>query len=228
MQTQQKQASLVEKIMLDKRQNGWVAMSIGGCGIIVQALVGRHHRKVNESQGIALAFANHIVQTLGFSSVPDRLSTPQLLVDTADALIDDPEHVIVQCTTWQSLPEQVEICSVGINSVLVFEGGTAREVIAPQSINELLRRQGQAPSWRHSNQITHSLGSRRREGSCCVDEVQMALIPASPGTTIAVIEERFLVDDFLERALPASELPSFIASWNPPGKPIRTSVILSF
>lgn len=228
MQSQQKQVAPVEKIMLDNRRNGWVAVGFGGCGIIAQALVGRHHRKVNESQGIALAFAHQVVQTLGFSSSFDHASTPQLLVDTADALIDEPELVIVQCTTWKTLPEQVEICSVGINSVLVFEGDVAREVIAPQSINQLLRKQGKAPSWRHRNQITCALGSRNNEKNCRVEEVQVALIPISPGTTIAVIEERFLVDDFLERALPASELSAFIASWNPPGKPIRTSVILSF
>lgn len=228
MQTQQKQVAPVEKIMLDKRQNGWAAVSIGGCGIVAQALVGRHHRKVNESQGIAFAFAHRVVQTLGFSASPDRPSTPQLLVDIADALIDEPELVIVQCTTWQMVSEQVEICSVGANSVLAFEGEAARKVIAPQTVNELLRRQGKAPSWKRGNLITHALGSRNNEKSCCVEEVQRVLIPVSPGSTVAVIEEDFLVDDFLERALPASELSAFIASWNPPWKARRTSVILSF
>ncbi len=228
MQTPQKPIAPVAKIMLDIRQNGWITVSIGGYGIVAQALVGRHHRKVNESQGIALEFTHRVVQAIGFSSSPHHPSTPPLRVDIADALIDEPKLVILQCTTWQMMTEQIEICSVGANSVLVFEGETTREVIVPQTVNELLRRQGKAPSWKRGNIITHALGSRSNEKSCRVEEVQVARIPVSPGTTIAVIEERFLVDDFLERALPASALSSFIESWNPPGRPIRTSVILSF
>ena len=146
-----------EKIILEPQPSKWVAFSIGGCGILTRALVGRHETKYRESQSIALEFAHLVVQTAGFSTSPDRVSTPQILINAADAVIDDPEHVVLLCTTWQSLPEGVEICSVGSNSVLAFERDTIREVIIPHTVNELLWSQGQVLDPKHRMQVTHAL-----------------------------------------------------------------------
>jgi hypothetical protein len=112
MDTLRKDDEPVEKIILETRQSGWAAFSIGGCGILTRALVGRHQKEYWESRRIALTFAHRVVQAVGFSLPHDRVPTPQILAEAADAVIDDPEHVFFLATTWQYLPEGVEICSV--------------------------------------------------------------------------------------------------------------------
>lgn len=218
---------LVEKIFLENRVGVWIALSIGSCGILTRALVGRHEREYMESQRIALAFAHHVVQAVGFSPAHNRVSTPQILVDAADAVIDDPDHVFLLSTTWQCRPEGVEICSVGSNSVLVFEGDTIRAVITPHTVIELLQRQGKVPDAKYGNHVTHALGSRKSEKSCHINDVRVAHVPFLPTATIAIIQHRRLADAIIRLAVPRNRLPAFIEEWTPPGKRIRTSVLLS-
>jgi hypothetical protein len=225
MKTPQKREELVEKIILETPPSRWVAFSIGGCGILAHALIGRHETRYRESQSIALEFAHLVVHAAGFSASHDHVSMPQVLIDAADAVIDDPEHVVLLCTTWQSLPGGVEICSVGSNSVLAFERNIIREVIAPHTVNELLRSQGQTPDPRHRMQVTHVLGSKKSKKSCRIDDVRVAFVPWRSATAIAIIEERLIADAILEHAVPEGKLSSFIEAWKPPGK--RTSVLIS-
>jgi hypothetical protein len=187
-------------------------------------MVGRHDEDFRETRSTGLAFAHGVVQAISFAPSPHRVSTPQILVDAADAVIDDPEHVCLLATTWQYLPEGVEICSVGANSVLVFEGNLFREVIIPHSATEFLRSQGhQVRDW-HGMLATHALGGKN---GCRVDDVRVARVPFSPTTTIAIIEDRRLADAITQLAVPRNELSSFLEAWTPPGKRIRTSVLLS-
>jgi hypothetical protein len=227
MNAQQRRSEPIEKIILATQQPGWVAFSIGGCGILTCALVGRHQKEYQESQRIALAFAYHVVQAVSFSLLHNPVSTPQILVDAADTVIDDPEHVFLIGTTWQYLSGEVEICSVGSNSVLVFEGQTIREVIAPQNVSELLRKQGQMPDLKYRYQVTHVLGSRKSKKSCLTNDIRITRIPLLPNTTLAVVVNRLLVEAMMEQAIPGSELFSFIEKWNPPGKKRSTSVLIS-
>ncbi|HEU5376784.1 MAG TPA: hypothetical protein VFV38_15215 [Ktedonobacteraceae bacterium] len=222
----QRQKKPIEKIFLETRPPECVALSIGGCGILTRALVGRHAMRYRESQSIALAFAHVVVQALGFSPSSERLSTPQILVDAADAVIDDPEHVFLLGTAWRYQPEGVEICSVGSNSVLVFEQDTVREVIVPHTINELLKRRGQEPEPKSRMQVTHVLGSKRGQESCHTNDVRVALIPWLPTTMIAVIEERLLADAILEGTIPRNQLSSYIEMWEPPQR--KTSILISW
>jgi len=224
MEALHKPLELVEKIILETRPSPWVALSIGGCGILTRAMVGKHDENFIEARSTGLAFANRVITTIGLSRSRDRVSIPQILVDTAAEVIDDPKHVSVMCTTWQCLPQEVEICSVGTNSVFVFEEDTIREVIVPHSIRELLRSQGIETNHPNGRLPTHGLD----DGSHCrVEDVRVALVPLLPTTTIAVIKDRQLADDILQHAVPRNELASFIESWNPPGKTIRTSVLIS-
>lgn len=225
MKNVQKPREPVEKVTLETRPPRSIALSMGGCGILTRALVGRHARKYRESESIALVFAHTVVQAMGCSLLDDQWSTPQILVEVADTVIDDPEHVNLLCTTWKYLPEEVEICSVGSNSVLVFEGDTVQKALISHAINELLRIQGQQPNPMHRMQITHALGSKQNEKSCRIDDVRVVLIPLLPTTTIAVIEEPLLADAILERSVPRNQLSSFIESWNPRRR--RTSVLIS-
>ena len=230
MKAQSGRREPIEKIFLTTPPRGWVTLSIGGCGILVRALIGRHEAKYQESQSIALAFASHVTQAIGLSPLQERASTPQILVEAADAVINDPEHMALLCTTWQRRPEGVEICSVGSNSVLVFERDTVKEAIVPHTVNELLRRQGKVPSPMHRMYVTHVLGSRKNQKSCYVDDVRVARIPLLPTTTIAILEEPLLADVLRERPVPRNELFSFIEAWEyPPGHPSKhkTSVLIS-
>lgn len=216
---------LVEKIILETRHTVWVALSMGGCGILTRAMVGRHDEDFKETRRIGLAFAHRVVQAIGFASSPHPASTPQSLVEAADAVIDDREHVCLHGTTWQCLSEGVEICSVGTTSVLVCEGNLFREAVIPHSATEFLRSQRhQVRDW-HGMLATHALGGKN---GCRVDEVRVARIPFFPTTTIAIIEDRRLADAIIQLAMPRNELPSFIEAWTPPGKRIRTSVLLSW
>ncbi|GHO56435.1 hypothetical protein [Ktedonobacter robiniae] len=152
----------VEKMILECRPTVWVALSIGGCGILTRAIVGKHDEDFTEARRTGMTFAHRVIEAIGFASSPHRVSTPQILVDTADAVINDPKHVCLVGTTWQCLPEGVEICSVGTNSVLVFEGDIFREVIIPHSATEFLRSQGhQVDDLRYGMIGTHALGAQR-------------------------------------------------------------------
>lgn len=222
----QKQREPVERIVLETRSPRWVALSVGCGGILTRALIGRHAKKYRESEGVALAFASSVVQEVGCSFSPNQRSTPQILIDAADGVIDDPEHVALLCTTWKYLPERVEICSVGSNFVLVFEEDTIREAFIPHTVNELLKSQGQIPDSSHRMQLTHALGSKRSEKSCHMDDVRVALISLLPTTTIAVIGEPLLAEAILKRSVPRNQLSSFIESWDLRRKR-RTSVLIS-
>lgn len=217
-------------MFLSTPPRGWVVLNISGCGILVRAMIGRHEAKYQESRSIALAFASHVMQAIGLSPFQERASTSQILVEAADAVINDPEHVALLCTIWQHVPEGVEICSVGSNSVLIFEKDTVREVIAPHTVNELLRRQGKALSPIHRMHVTYVLGSRKYQDSCRSEDVRVALIPLLPTTTIAILEDPLLADALLEHPVPRNELFSFIEAWEyPPGRPAKrkTSVLIS-
>lgn len=218
---------LVEKIILEPRLTVWVALSSGGCGILAHAMVGRHDEDFRETRSIGLEFAYRVVQTMRFASSPHHVSTPQILINTANAVINDPKNIYLFGTTWQYLPEGVEICSVGTTSVLVFEGGTIHDAIIPHSVaNEVLRSEGyQVSDPRHQRIPTHALGCE--PNGCNIDDVRVICIPLLPTTTIAIIEDRRLADAILEAAVPRNELSSFIEAWIPPGKRIRTSVLLS-
>jgi hypothetical protein len=218
---------LVEKIILETRSGrAWIALSIGGCGILAKASIGRHLREHQEERSIALQFASRVLYALGSSSADERPPTSQILVDTAVAVIDDPQHVGLFCTTWQCIPVGVEICSVGTNSVLVFEGDDAiQEAVDPHSINTVRRNKGLPVDPIRGGRIpTHALGG---QNSCTVDDVRVARIPLLPTTTIAIVENRRLADAIIERAVPRNELPSFIEAWTHSGKTIRTSVLIS-
>lgn len=219
-----KRLELVEKVILETRLNVGVVLSISGCGILARAMVGKHDENFREARSTGLAFAHRVVSTIGLSGSHDRISTPQILVDTAAEVIEDPKHVGVMCTTWRCLPEGVEICSVGTNSVLVFEGDIIREAVTPHSIRELLRSRGIETHSPKGRMPTLALD----DGSHCkVEDVRVALVPLLPTTTIAVIEDRRLADDILQHAVPRNDLSSFIESWTPQGKKIRTSVLIS-
>ncbi len=224
METQPTQGEPIEKILLESPHFKWTALSIGSCGILARALVGRHAREYRESQKITLAFAHQVTQALGFAPVPERVSTQQILVDAADAVIDDSEHVMVLCTTWEYIPEGVEICSVGSNSVLVSEQEMVREALMPHTVNDLLRSQGQVPDPRHRLQITHALGSRKNEKSCRMEDVRVARIPLLPTTTIAVLEDPLLAEALVAHPVPGNEIWSFLEQWSPPEMRIRTRI----
>ncbi|GHO61286.1 hypothetical protein KSC_001780 [Ktedonobacter sp. SOSP1-52] len=215
----------VEKMILERRPTVWVALSSGGCGILTRAMVGKHDEDFTEARHTGLAFAYRVIEAIGFASSPNRVSTSQILVDTADTVINDPEHVCLVGTTWQCLPEGVEICSVGTTSVLVFEGDIFREVIIPHSATEFLRSQGhQVNDSRYGMIDTHALGGTK---GCSVDNVRVARVPLFPTTTIAIIQDRRLANTIMQLAVPRNELPSFIEAWAPPGKQNRTSVLIS-
>ncbi len=215
----------VEKIILETRLRVWVACSAGGSGILAHAMVGKHDGDYMESRGTALAFAHSVLYKIGLSSSHKDLPTPQILVNTAAEVINDPEHVYLLCTIWRCLPEGVEICSVGTNSVLVFEGDSIREVITPHSVSAILQSQGrQSNDPKYGMYTTHALGHRN---GCSMEDVRIARIPLLSTTTIAIIADRRLADDIIQHAVSQNELPSFIESWDSPGKRIRTSVLIS-
>lgn len=220
----------IEKVILETRAPERVVCSIGNGGIFTRALIGRHARKYRESQDIALEFAHQAVRAVGLVPAHERTATAQILVDLADALIDDPKHVQFLATTWQYLPEGVEICSVGSNSVLVVEGERVREAVTPHTVIDLLRHQGYTLNpeerKRHRMQLTRALGSRANQWSCQVNEVQVALIPWVPAATIVICEERLLADALLERPVPGHEIPSFIEAWKRPRG--KTCVLISW
>jgi hypothetical protein len=222
---------LVEKILLETRPIPWVALSMGGCGILTRALLwrdsygGGHDEHYMGARSSALTFAHRVLSAIGLSAPHEQGFTPQILVDAATALNDGPTHVALYCTTWQCVPEGLEICSVGSNSVLLFEESGIQEVIVPHSINTLLQSQGRGQVSDSRGRIaTHALGGTH---GCGVDEVRVARIPFVSTTTIAIIEDRRLVDAIIERVVPRDELPSFIEAWTPSGKRIRTSVLIS-
>lgn len=228
MQSLPQKPEIVEKIILETRIGVWVALSVGGCGILARAKVGRHDEEYRESRSIALAFAHRVVHTIGLSRPQSRVPTPQILIDAADEVISDAELTALLCTTWQYVSDTIEICSVGSNSVLVFEGNTIEEVVTAHTINELLRSQGaQGDTSIRGRIVTHTLGAKNSKQSCRIDDVRVAHIPLLPTTTIAIIEDRRLADAILNRAVPGNELFSFIESWKPQGTRIRTSVLLS-
>src|ERR1700730_9051175 len=107
MRTLPRPREVVEKIILETRPTVWVALSMGGCGILTHAMVGRHDADFRETRRTGLAVAHRVVQAVGFSSSQNPVSTPQILVDAADAVIDDPEQVFLLGTTWQCLPDGV-------------------------------------------------------------------------------------------------------------------------
>jgi hypothetical protein len=220
----------IEKVVLETRASEWVVCSIGSCGILTRALIGRHAKEYGESKGRALTFAHQAVRAIGLVPAHDRLSTSQILVDLADVLVDDPEHVQFLATTWQYLPEGVEICSVGSNAVLVIEGESARDVVTPHTVIELLRRQGHVLNpgerKRHRMQVTHALGAKTNQRSCRVEDVQVALVPWFPSVVIAICEERLLADMLLAYPKSGPEISSFIEAWSYSGR--RTSVLISW
>ncbi|GHO66812.1 hypothetical protein KSC_057040 [Ktedonobacter sp. SOSP1-52] len=224
----QRRGGPVEKISLETHQPKWIVVSIGGCGILTRALIGRHEKQHNESQIIALAFAHHVIQAINLAPFHGNSVIPQILVDTANVVIDDPEYISLLCTTWRYLPEGVEICSVGPTSVLAFEEKVVREVITPHTVNEFLKSQGKATSPIGRNIATHTLGSKDNEKSCVLDDVRVALVPLTEITTIAIMEDRLLVDAILEHSVPGNELSSFIEAWNPTGIKLTTSVLISW
>lgn len=232
-----KPLELVEKIILETRPRVWVAFSIGGTGILVKAMLGRHDGNYIGARSIALDFAQRVVRAMWLSLSHDRIPTPQILVDTTAALLNDPatENATVTakdkqllelyCTTWQYVPEGLEICSVGANSVFVFEDEVMREVIVPHSFKALLQSQGKQIDEARGRIPTHAL---RYHNSCSLADVRVARVPLLPTTTIAIIVDRRLADAMIEQAVPRQELPSFIEAWTSQGKRIRTSVLISF
>jgi len=208
---------------------GWIALSIGGCGILARTLMGRHQEEYLETQRIAMMFAHRVIEAVGFS-LDQELSIPQILVDAADAVIEDPKDVSLLCAIWHCLSEEVEICSVGSNEVLVSEQESVRKAFTSHSVNELVRSWGQVPQPTHRMQVTHALGARKNQKSCHVDDVRVARIPLLPTTTIMITEEPLLANALLERPAPRNELFSFIKAWEyPPGHPAKrkTSVLIS-
>ena len=130
---------LTEKIILDTYSRPHVALSIGGCGILTEAMTwrdgygGGHDENHVRSRSFALAFAHRVLCEIGLPPAHEQIPTPQILVDAAVALNDGTTHLALTCTTWQALPEGVEICSVGASTVLVLERETIRKVIAPHT-----------------------------------------------------------------------------------------------
>lgn len=219
---------LIEKVVLDTRRNVWVALSMRGCGILAQATVGKPDGDFIETRRIALAFAHQVIQSVGLSPDHERVPTPQVLIDAADRAINSSETVQVICTTWQALPEGIKICSVGSNSVLIFEGDVIKQTIAPHNFNELLRSQGtQVDERGRGGIVTHALGARNNKNSCSIDDVRVTSIPLLPITTIAVIAEWRLARDIIQSAVPRNELSSFIDAWDGLAKRARTSVLIS-
>jgi hypothetical protein len=221
---------LVEKIILETRPRPHVALGIGGCGILAEAQVwrdgygGGHDGEYMGARRFALTFAHRVVGAMMEAPACEQHTMPQLLVAVAHMLNDGPIHAAISCTTWQYICGQVEICSVGTNSVLVFEGGDApREVVMPHSVRTVLQRQGQPYQMNdlYGQIATHELGS------CSIDDVRIAHIPLLPTTTIAIIADRRLADAIITHAVLRNELLSFIETWTPSGKRIRTCVIIS-
>ncbi|GHO49746.1 hypothetical protein [Ktedonospora formicarum] len=170
-----------------------------------------------------------MIQKIDVVPSPENLSLPQILLDAADEVIEDPEYMFLLGTTWRYVPEGVEICSVGAATVLVFEQETLEEVITPHTVTEWLKRQGHSihtPLF--MNQVTHMLGSRKSQKSCHVEDIRMALVPLLPTTTIAIIAEQLLVEAIQEHRIPRHELSSFIEAWSPPGVMRTTSVLISW
>ena len=97
----------------------WTALSIGGCGILTQAMIG-HDEKHRIGRSLALDFAQRVVRTVGLAVSQQEKPTQQILVETAATVIHETATVIdqakcaeLECTTWQCLPEEIEICSAG-------------------------------------------------------------------------------------------------------------------
>ncbi len=231
MKTQPGRREPIEKIFLNTPPRGWVVLSIGGCGVLAQTLMGSYVKEYMESQKVAMRFAHRAIEAVGFS--PDQaLSTLQILVETADAVIEDPERVFLHGTIWRYLSEEVEVCSVGSNEVLVFEQGNVRKALTSHSISEseMVRSQGLVVPPIHRRQVTHTLGSRKNQKSCQAEDVRVARIPLLSTTTIMITEEPLLADALLAHPVPRNELFSFIEGWEyPPGRPAKrkTSVLIS-
>jgi hypothetical protein len=221
---------LVERIILEIRSRPWVALSNGGCGVLAHALIGRTLELAGYDEGyrgarsFGLAFAHRVVSAMAMSPAQQRVPTPQILVDTVEAVKADLALLSVLCTTWRSTTEGIEICSVGANSVLLFEEGEAiREVISRHTYNELWRLQGSAQRSLVMGEIPLCLLG----ANCSVEDVRVALVPLLPTRTIAVIQKRQLAEALMEHSVSREDLPSFIEAWKPQGKRIRTSVLIS-
>jgi hypothetical protein len=229
MKARYQSLELVEKIVLQTHHNVWAAFSIRGCGILTRAMIGKHDGDHMETRRTALAFAYQVVRAIGLCFGDERVPTPQILIDAADVAIEDTKRAGLMCTTWQYLPEGVEICSVGSNTVLIYEENTIRKAIAPHTIHELLQSQGiQIQEYESKGGlVTHMLGSQKNSKSCRVDDVRVALVPLLPTTTIAIIANWRLAEDILRYAVPRNELSSFIESWDVFAVKQRTSVLIS-
>ncbi|EFH84876.1 hypothetical protein [Ktedonobacter racemifer] len=66
----------VEKMLLERRTTVWVALSIGGCGILTRAMVGKHDEDFTETQRTGMTFAYRVIEAIGFTSSPNCASTP--------------------------------------------------------------------------------------------------------------------------------------------------------
>jgi hypothetical protein len=222
--------NLKESILLDTRDHAHVALSIRGSGILTKALIGRLGG-YEEAQRTAIDFAYRVVRAIGLSFADgERLPTPQILVDAADAVITDPLASLT-CTTWKWLAEGIEVCSIGANTVLLFQENTIRQLIAPHTVYELLKSQGGPLPSLHLGSAhvpLKALGLKKHSQIGTVEDIRVAVVPLYPTSTLAVIEEPCLAEEIVEQQVPRQDLASFIESWDGLAKKLRTSVLISF
>ena len=214
----------VEQIRIEKHSQHWMVMSSSGCGILASAVIGRHWMQYHEGQRRGLAFASAVLQAMHAQPPQAPSLTPHLLLDSADTLIDDPKRLLFMCTTWQYLEEGVEICSIGTNTVLTMGPEGSHVVIAPHSVNEILKSEGQAPHRLAQYQITRALGS----SNCTIEDIRTVLVPFTPGTTLVMVIEPFFGDALLDHPVSTQELDAFVGEWNTDGRKNSSYVQISW
>lgn len=220
--------NLREHILLDTNVSLHVALSVRGSGILAKALAGKYDGRLQE-RAMLLAFAYRVVSSIGLLPADERQPTPQILVDAADTVIADQEASLT-CTTWKWLPEGMELCSIGANTVLVSDGTMIRQVIAPQTAYELLKSQGEplpSRSLPSAHIAVKALGPKLHPLSGTVEDVRVAIVPFSSRSTIAIVEDVQVAQDILKQQVSGSELPSFIQTWDQKAKKVATSVLIS-
>ncbi len=218
----------IEQILVETREHRWVTLSLGGCGILTRAFIGRHALVYNEAQRIGMRFAQQVMQ--GLVNVPpeERLPTPQILEEAAEAVIEDPGHVFFFVTTWCARPEGIEVCSIGVATVLVLEGGQVREVVPSSERLAQLRQIGDPYQLQVWYLLGDALGARRnRQQGLHRDPIECVTIPLTPATTVAIVTDRRLAAAILKQQVGREQLLSFIKTWPFPAGKYRTCVLLS-
>jgi len=179
-----------QTINIDYSQHPWLAIIMGGYGILTRCISELHDPNFVKSYLISFRFAQKVLNSLLSRHIPDEDLNAFIMDEAIDCIGKNKAGLLA--TIWFTRGKEHVFLSCGTNTLFMVENGKTTKLIAPHSLSAILKVKNGLILGQEADLIsTHLLGT-----NCKACELNSIIVRKSSNAALVLIADPRVAKEF--------------------------------